>query len=431
MALWISIIALVLAIFVGWKFKFNTGIISMALAFIIGVFVLKLKVADIINFWPTTIVFYLLSIALFFTYGTENGTMDMLGKKLLYILGGNSKLIPFAIAIVCAIVGGLGAGASTPAIVGPFAFAMANSAGIHPVITCMSIAFGNLIGSNNPYNGYGGVISYNLIVKNGVTADAAMALSQKLWLNMTIIAVVIIVIFYFLYKGYKTTKITIQKPPAFTKIQRTTFTIIIIAFILMVVPSILATWIKSNKMIALIAAFCQPQTVMILGAVVCAFLRLAPEKDVIKKIPISTIVMIVGVYMLIQVATKAGLINAVSGALTNSIPKFLVPAAIVLFAAFLSFFSSSTSTVMPLMYPLVPGLVSTLGLSPVVLYSCIFFGGLSTAVSPFSTGGALTIASCADNEVREALPNKMIVAALIAPAITIIWALLGLFGLIG
>jgi Di- and tricarboxylate transporters len=431
MALWISIAALVLAIFVGWKFKFNTGVISMALAFIIGVLVLKLKVTDIINFWPTTIVFYLLSIALFFTYGTENGTMDILGKKLLYALGGNSKLIPFAIAVVCAIVGGLGAGASTPAIVGPFAFAMANSAGIHPVMTCMAIAFGNLIGSNNPYNGYGGVISYNLIVKNGVSADVAMNLSQKLWVNMTIIAVVIIVIFYFIYKAYKCQKVTVEKPPAFTSIQRTTFTIIIIAFILMVVPSILATWIKTSKFLTTMAAFCQPQVIMILGSVACAFLKLAPEKDVIRKIPISTIVMIVGVYMLIQVATKAGLINAVSNALTNSIPKFFVPAAIVLFAAFLSFFSSSTSTVMPLMYPLVPGLAASLGISPLVLYSCIFFGGLSTAVSPFSTGGALTIASCADNEVREGLPNKMIIAALISPAITIVWALLGLFGILG
>jgi di/tricarboxylate transporter len=156
---------------------------------------------------------------------------------------------------------------------------------------------------------------------------------------------------------------------------------------------------------------------------------LAPEKNVIRKIPINTIVMIVGVYVLIQVATQAGLVEAISNALSNSIPKFLVPAAIVLFAAFLSFFSSSTSTVMPLMYPLVPGLASSLGLNPVTLYTCIFFGGLSTAVSPFSTGGALTIASCADNEVREALPNKMIVAALITPAITIILATLGLFNI--
>jgi di/tricarboxylate transporter len=42
-------------------------------------------------------------------------------------------------------------------------------------------------------------------------------------------------------------------------------------------------------------------------------------------------------------------VDFISGILSSSIPRLLVPAAIVLFAAFLSFFSSSTSTVMPLM----------------------------------------------------------------------------------
>ena len=119
----------------------------------------------------------------------------------------------------------------------------------------------------------------------------------------------------------------------------------------------------------------------------------------------------------------------ISHALANSIPKFLVPAAIVLFAAFLSFFSSSTSTVMPLMYPLVPMLSAELGLNPIMLYTCIFWGGLSTAVSPFSTGGAITIAACPIDEVREGLPNKMIITALVIPVITMILATLGIFNI--
>jgi len=355
--------------------------------------------------------------------------MDALGKKLLYALGGNAKLIPFAIAIVCAIVGGLGAGASTPAIIGPFAFAMGVSAGVNPVIIAIAIAFGNLIGSNNPFNGYGGVISKNLILANGIDEVTTMNWSYKLWANCTIITIIVIVVFYFLYKGFKAEKVAVEKPAPFTPVQKKTFTVILVAFFFMVVPAILATWFKASAFLKTLSAFCQPQTIMILGSVVCAFMRLAPEKDIIRKVPISTIVMIVGVYTLIQVAAKAGLVDAISHALSNSIPKFLVPGAVVFFAAFLSFFSSSTSTVMPLMYPLVPGLAESLGLNPIMLYTCIFFGGLSTACSPFSTGGALTIAACADNEVREALPNKMIVAALICPAITIVLATLGLFNI--
>ena len=109
MALWLCIIAIIVSIFVGWKFKLNTGIIAMAFAFVIGIFVMGMKASAIIAYWPTTIVFYLLSIALFFNYATENGTMSVLGQKLLHAMGGNAKLVPFAIALVSAIVGGLGA----------------------------------------------------------------------------------------------------------------------------------------------------------------------------------------------------------------------------------------------------------------------------------------------------------------------------------
>lgn len=116
MALWLCIIAIVISILVGWKYKLNTGIIAMGFAFVIGICVMGMKASDVINFWPTTIVFYLLSISLFFNYATENGTMNVLGQKLLHAMGGNAKLVPFAIAAVSAIVGGLGAGASTPAI---------------------------------------------------------------------------------------------------------------------------------------------------------------------------------------------------------------------------------------------------------------------------------------------------------------------------
>lgn len=430
MALWLCIIAIVISILVGWKFKLNTGILAMGFAFIIGICVMGMKASAIIAFWPTTIVFYLLSIALFFNYATENGTMEVLGQKLLYAMGGNAKLVPFAIGIVSAIVGGLGAGASTPAIVGPFAFVMAATAGVNPVLTAIAITFGNLVGSNNPYNGYGGSISKNLIIANGVDEITTMDWSLKIWVNCCLITVIIIVLFYFALKGHKAGKVAMgQKPPAFNPIQQKTVVILLAAFFLMVVPPILNTWIKGVPFLSTLNQLCQPQVIMILSALLCAVLKLGDEKVVIRKIPISTIVMIVGVYSLIQVATEAGLVDVISGILSSSIPRILVPAAVVLFAAFLSFFSSSTSTVMPLMYPMVPALAASLSLNPIMLYTCVFFGGLATACSPFSTGGAVCIAGNPYEDQKELLSRKMIIAALVCPVVTIIAAELGLFGL--
>lgn len=428
MTLWLCLAAIFISILIGWKYKLNTGIIAMAFAYMIGYFGLGLSVNDVIKFWPVNIVFYLLSIALLFNYATINGTMDSLGKKLLYWMGGNAKAIPLAIALVCAVIGGLGAGASTPAIIGPFAFAMALSAGVSPVLTAICIAFGNLLGSNNPYNGYGGVISKNLIIESGSSEKLAMTMSRYIWVNCIFMSLLVIAVFYVLMRGYKTRKVSVEKPAPFSTVQKKTTMVLITAFLLMVVPEILSAWMPLPLLKAL-SGICKPQSVMIFGAVMCAMLHLAPEKEVIERVPINTIVMIVGVYMLIKVAAAAGLVEFISAILTSTIPRWMVPGTLVLFAAFLSFFSSSTSTVMPLMYPMVPQLAAMLGLNPVMLYSCVFFGGLSTSPSPFSTGGALTIASCADEKVRETLPNKMIVCSLVIPLITVAAVQMGMFSL--
>ena len=429
MALWLCILAIVISILVGWKYKLNTGIIAMGFAFVIGICVMGMKASDVINFWPTTIVFYLLSISLFFNYATENGTMNVLGQKLLHAMGGNAKLVPFAIAAVSAIVGGLGAGASTPAIVGPFAFVMAATAGVNPVLTAIAITFGNLIGSNNPYNGYGGSISKNLIIANNVEA-MTMDWSLKIWFNCCIITLIVIVLFYFALKGHKAGKVSMKEAaPKFNEVQSKTFSILLVAFFLMVVPPILNTWIKGVPALKTLNQLCQPQVIMMLGALLCAILKLGDEKTVIRKIPISTIVMIVGVYSLIKVATEAGLVDFISGVLTSSIPRALVPGAIVLFAAFLSFFSSSTSTVMPLMYPMVPALASGLGLNPIALYTCIFFGGLATACSPFSTGGAIFMSNCQDEKVRGKLITWQLGLAALGMGASAVLAAVGILGL--
>lgn len=437
MTLQICIAAIVLSVAAGWLLKLNTGVIAMVFAFFIGYFFMGMSVEDVIAFWPVNIVFYLISIALFFNYATINGTMEILGKKMLAVLGGRKAMIPWAIAAVCAAVGGLGAGASTPAIVGPFAFTVAISSGISPVLTAVSISFGNLIGSNNPYNGYGGVIGKNLMLENGTDPSLVSGMCSRIWLNCTLMCVMIIGIFFLASmkrsrnmggrkEGCDLSRR--QEMPVFDQKQKKTMIILAAAFICMVVPEIMNLFFPETVW-KTAAGICKPQVVMVTAALICSILKLAPEKEVIRQIPVSTVVMISGVYMLIKVSVAAGLVDQIGILLGESVPAAVVPGMLVILAAFLSFFSSSTSTVMPLMYPLVPGLAAGMGLDPVVLYTCIFFGGLSTAVSPFSTGGALTIAGCPDPKIKEELTSKMIGCALVIPLLVVAAAQLGLFSL--
>ncbi len=427
MELYICLIAIVIAIAIGWKFNTNTGILAMGFAFIIGVFIMDLRVADVIGFWPTNIVFFLISISLFFTYATSNGTMELLGRKMLYGMNGNAKLIPWVIALVCAIVAFLGAGASTPAIVGPIAFTIGLSAGIHPILIAVAVGCATLIGGDNPINGFGGVISKNLIIEAGYVEEAS-EMAMYVWINSALKQIVVIAIAYIIFKGYKAKRVNVEKPEAYNTIQKKTLVLIIASFIIMMGPAILNTWLSGNVFISKLAQFAQPQAVMIIAAIAAMALKLGNEKEVIRKLPMGPILMIAGVAMLLGVAREAGLVDAISSVLTNNVPVFWVPAMLIVFSAFLSFFSSGTSVVCPLMYPLVPVLAETLGLNPVMMFSCIFIGAMSSALSPFSTGGALVIAGCPDPKVKEQLTQWMIpVSAVAIPVISIIMATIGLF----
>ena len=50
MALWLCIAAIIVAIFLGWKFGYNTGVIGMGFAFLIGICVMGMKAGEVSAF---------------------------------------------------------------------------------------------------------------------------------------------------------------------------------------------------------------------------------------------------------------------------------------------------------------------------------------------------------------------------------------------
>lgn len=427
-ALIVSLLAILFSIFAGWKFKINTGIVAMALAFIIGTTMCGLSVSKIIAFWPNSIVFYLISIGLFFNYAVENGTLDLLGKKMLYAMGGNAKLLPWVILLVATIVAILGAGPSTAAIVGPLAFSVAISSGISPGLIAIYLVMASYFGADNPFNGYGGMISMGLIEQVGY-ADEAFAMSLKVWGLSCIRGVIVCIVAYIVFKGYKTQKIVMDKPEDFNEVQRKTLALILIAFVLMVVPTILATYVGGPTLKA-ISKVCQPQSIMVIMAVLAALMKLADERKVIKRTNFNTIITIVGINFLLSVATTAGLVETMGSiASSGHFPKVLVLPLFALFGGFLSFFSSGAGVVCPLLYPLGAAVCEAMGIAPTAMFASIYTGAMATSISPYSTGGAVNIAACQDPAGQDYLQNAQMVFALAILALTMVLALVGVYNI--
>ena len=161
-------------------------------------------------------------------------------------------------------------------------------------------------------------------------------------------------------------------------------------------------------MLALINSKVDVGLIAVVMSLIAMSLRLAPQKEVVARIPWETLIMICGVGILISVAIKAGTIDLLAGWVSTSIPLGLVPLVFTLIAAFMSFFSSTLGVVCPALFPLIPSVAQSTGITPILLFTCIVIGGQASAISPFSSGGSLILGSLAhDAERDEVFPRLL------------------------
>jgi hypothetical protein len=129
-------------------------------------------------------------------------------------------------------------------------------------------------------------------------------------------------------------------------------------------------------------------------------------------VPWSTIMMIVGIVMYIEIATKAGAIDALAHSLLVTAPRALLLPLLYGFSALLSVFSSSSGVVMPLFISLAPGLSAT-GASQADIITGVGISAHLVDTSPLSSLGALCIAAAQTHEKIPGLFRSLLLWALV------------------
>ena len=64
----ICLAAFALSIFISYHRKLNTGVLAMAFAYLIGCFILKLSINDVVGLFPVKILFLMFSVCFFYGY---------------------------------------------------------------------------------------------------------------------------------------------------------------------------------------------------------------------------------------------------------------------------------------------------------------------------------------------------------------------------
>lgn len=412
------ILAIALAIFLGYKTKINTGLFCIVFAYIIGCFVMGLKPKQVIGYWPTSTMFVILSVSLFYNFAAINGTLEKMSGALLYACRKFPGLLPYALLAVAVILSVMGATYFTVlAFLAPITLVICDESRMDKLTGAVAINCGALAGGNFPTSNLGvifrGLADTAFEASPDVAAVETFGMEMKIFLFSVLFSLVLVTIFRFGFKENRNIGkgVTFKKPAVFTKDQKITLSLMMIMMVVVLIFPLMQILMSGNAAIQYISSKVDVGLVAIVFAVIALLLKLAPQKEALAKIPWNTIVMIAGAGMLIAVAVEAGTIDALSTWIGFNVPKPLVPIAFSIVGAIMSFFSSTTGVVAPALFPLIPNLAASAGLSSSALFACTIIGAQSSAISPFSSGGSLILGSTPEEEDRNMLFNRLLMVA--------------------
>jgi len=413
------ILAIALSVAIGYKTSFNTGFFAIVFAYIIGCFVMGMRTKDVIAGWPISTMFVIFSVSLFYNFALVNGTLEKTARYLLYLCRKFPGLLPFALYLASAGIAALGAGFFTVmAFMAPVTILICKEAKMDQLTGAVAINCGALSGANFMTSGSG--IIFRGLIEDGGLGDQAFSYTAVIFIASVIFSLLLIAGFRYIPKNNRNIGkgVTFEKPEPFTDKQKINLYLMVAMIAVVLIFPILHIALPNAEVITYINSKIDVGLVAVLFSVIAMFFGLAPQKDVIAKVPWNTIIMICGLGMLINVAIEAGKIDMLAAWAGSSLPSWSVPIAFSLIGAVMSFFSSTLGVVCPALFPLVPALAATVGINPLTLFACIIIGAQSSAISPFSSGGSLVLGSCSTEEERNAMFPKLLFVAVPASVLS-------------
>ncbi|MBY4211766.1 SLC13 family permease [Rhodococcus fascians] len=416
----IPIIALVVMFLAATVFPVNMGALGFVAAFFVGTIAVGMGTDDIIAGFPSSLFLTLVGITYLFAIAQNNGTVDLLVRGAVRLVGGRVALIPWVMFGITGVLTSIGAlGPAAVAIVAPIALGFAARYKINALLMGMMVIHGAQAGGFSPISIYGVTVN-NIAQKAGLVNSPLTLFLGSMLFNAAIGAL----LFMFLggrallgrsvhdedgtrpegdsggvggggsrtvMRGFGSSTpkpsgqtVTVENaPPLATAVRAITFD-----QILTLVG--LASLALFSLVLDLDVGF-----VSMTVAVVLALASPKAQKGAINQISWSTVLLIGGVLTFVGVLQEAGTVEYVGDAVAGIGIPLLVALLLCYIGAIVSAFASSTAILgvtIPLAVPfLLAGEVGAIG-----VIVALSIASTIVDVSPFSTNGALVLANAQD-----------------------------------
>jgi di/tricarboxylate transporter len=411
---WISLAALALAVVGGIVLRVNVGLLSLALAYLVGVGIGGLRASEVTSGFPLQLFLILVAVMLLFAQAQVNGTLSKLARHSIRLARGNVGMVPvvfFGLSVAIATMGGGNIAAT--ALVAPIAMAAAGRLGISAFLMTIMVGNGCNAGAFSP-------IAPTGIVANQLMSQAGLVGMQwRTYWNTFIAQSFVAFSGYFLLGGTKLLRrkervnladhLPAEDLQPFDRRQRITLAVL----------AALMAGVIFLKLDLIVGAFAAGALLLIL--------RVADQEAAIKAVPWSTILLVCGVSTLVSVLEKTGGIDVIVDLLVALSNPVTVTGIVAFVAGLVSAYSSTVGVVLPTFLPTVPGLAERLGADPMAIASSINVGGHLVDVSPLSTIGAICLAAAATDD-RQKLFNQVLAWGLSMSVVgaVVCWVFFGL-----
>ena len=444
----ISIYALCAMFVVATIWPVNMGVLAFVGAFLVGTLVAGMSAKDIIAGFPGGLFLTLVGITFLFAIAQNNGTIDWLVRLAVRAVRGRIAAIPwimFGITGVLTAVGAVSPGAV--AIVAPIALGFAAKYGINPLMMGLLVVHGAQAGGFSPISIYGGITN-TIVMRAGLPLNELFTFFASLGVNF---AVSVLLFFFMGGRRLLAAREGVFDGGAITPVKATRPERGPQAFTDAGSEAVTQQMLEDRSERAQSDGSRAYQIITLVGLVALAVMVLAFNLDIgfvaitiglvlsliapnlqrnaIGQVSWPEIMLITGVSTYVVVLEKMGTISFVGDSVAGLALPLLAALLLCFIGAVVSAFASSTAVLGSLIPLAVPFLQAGTGVNPVGFIGAMAVSSTIVDVSPFSTNGAIVLAT-AKNVDRDAFFRKLMgYGALITVAAPIVvWLLFIVLG---
>jgi di/tricarboxylate transporter len=364
----------------------HLGVLMLPAAVAVGVWLAGMPVRDVLDGFPLNILILVGGVTYFFGIAQANGTIDGLIQKLIVAVGDRRALLPFLLFLITAGIASMGSSQAGYVMI-PLAMAAARRSAVDPMLMGVALNSGMSTGGFAPTSLFG-IVTVTTARQAGIDLNPLTLLAASAVANL---ALLVVAAWMFPGPGLAIGPRDVAIEPRATAAgSRFAFhqVVTLVCIVVLILTVVIGYSLGFQPDLGVIAFG--------LGAVLALMWPDAGAEG-IRRIDWPTIFMVGGIVTFVGVLQHLDAVDMLGHAAMNVGTPLAAAFVICAIAGLVSAFASTTG-ILTALVPMAVPLATSGGVSGWALMSALGVCSAIVDASPFSTTGALIVASAADTE---------------------------------